>query len=344
MLSIDRGDRIRLTPALVADLSKVAGLSDATTWRDLGGTRTTNLLARSAGKGDAVVIRLHRPETTFDRLRAEQFVRKTLQQAGVPSVAALDLPSGDSIGTLPTGQLVEVEPFVESDGRMNTLDRLMQGYQVLGRVHDVLRATQLPNAAREVSHANYLPRGVVAEAARAGADRVVSWNDPVLSDVASRAVGHLDNALSAEHSFGETPHQVVHGDFWDDNVLFQDDNLVAVLDFEFMAARSRVDDLALPIWFLLLEPGRGLPSTKDRDDVAAMLGAYDRGTQEPLTADERRILPVVVARQVGWVLGRWIRDLDLASAQQLARGALRGELPVAVAILSDLDAWQRALK
>lgn len=173
---------------------------------------------------------------------------------------------------------------------------------------------------------------------------MTSWNDPLLSDFASRAVEHVVDAISAERLIAASAQQVVHGDFWDDNVLFRGQQLAAVLDFGFMALRPRVDDLALPIWFLLLEPGRGLPTSRDRDDVAAMLDAYDRGAQVPLTADERRVLPLVVARQVGWVLGRWIRDLDIASAQQLASSAMRAELPVAVAVLSDLDAWQRDLK
>jgi Ser/Thr protein kinase RdoA (MazF antagonist) len=34
----------------------------------------------------------------------------------------------------------------------------------------------------------------------------------------------------------------VHGDFWDDNVYFHGEELVAVTDLDFMGNRPRVDD------------------------------------------------------------------------------------------------------
>jgi len=45
------------------------------------------------------------------------------------------------------------------------------------------------------------------------------------------------------------PRQLVHGDFWDDNVFFQGETLVFAADFAFMAERARIDDLALTLYY-----------------------------------------------------------------------------------------------
>lgn len=44
------------------------------------------------------------------------------------------------------------------------------------------------------------------------------------------------------------PRQLVHGDFWDDNMLFRHGRPVLLCDFDFMGERARVDDLALTLW------------------------------------------------------------------------------------------------
>lgn len=87
-------------------------------------------------------------------------------------------------------------------------------------------------------------------------------------------VAHIDTVTEALLTESQV-RQPVHGDFCDNNVLFADDDLVAVIDFDFMAARHRTDDPALPIWFFLLEPGRGLPAADDRELVRGLIDAYN---------------------------------------------------------------------
>jgi homoserine kinase type II len=134
----------------------------------------------------------------------------------------------------------------------------------------------------------------------------------------------------------------VHGDFWDNNVLFADGRLVAVLDFDFMAERPRVDDLALAMWFFLLEPGKGLPGEVERAQLRAFVDAYDGAAAVSLSPEERTALPLAIARQPAWSVGRWVVELDEDDAVGHARDAA-AELPVAQAIIEDLPLWQRAL-
>ncbi|MCB0065121.1 MAG: phosphotransferase, partial [Caldilineaceae bacterium] len=87
----------------------------------------------------------------------------------------------------------------------------------------------------------------------------------------------------------DLPVQPVHGDFKDNNLVFQDNTLVAVLDFDFMGVRPRIDDLALPLHSLLQ---RGMPLR----DVQRLVDTYDAGCAVPLSRQERRALPHAMAR------------------------------------------------
>ena len=66
-------------------------------------------------------------------------------------------------------------------------------------------------------------------------------------------------------------------------------NVVAVLDFDFMGVRPRIDDLALPLHTVLQTGTR--PA-----DVRGLVDAYDSGCATPLSDLERRALPFAMAR------------------------------------------------
>jgi homoserine kinase type II len=192
-------------------------------------------------------------------------------------------------------------------------------------------------------HANHRSAVESVPASRRGRARVAAWGDPDLAAFANRAVGHLEAVAAAEEPLqAHQRSQVVHGDFWDNNVLIRRGQVVAVIDFDFMAARQRIDDLALSAYFFLLEPPLSLPSAGHRRAIRAMVDAYDRGTDQPLSPAERVALPLAIARQPAWSIGRHVLELDAERARAHAREAM-AELPVAQAIMADLPRWQDAL-
>ena len=226
---------------------------------------------------------------------------------------------------------------------MKTPRQLVAGFSVLARVHDALGAASLPPDAHSVRWTNHIDAATAASAVRQGADRIRSWAQPDLTRFADAAVDHVDAVASLERAcLVGLRRQVVHGDYWDNNVLFSGDRISAVLDFGFMAERTRIDDLALPIWFHLLEPGQGRPTPSDVALVRTMVDAYDAASAHPLSDAERQALPLAVARQPAWSVGRWVLALDEPGARTHARAAAL-ELPVAQTVLEDLDAWQDAL-
>lgn len=328
--------RPMVTDELIEELSVRFQLDRTTKWRDLGGSRSVNLLVRG-GHDDALVVRIHRWSTTAERLDAEQEVRRLLAEAGVPTVVAL------ATRRLRSGHLVELERYVPSDGRMNTCERLLTGFAHLARLHEVLRRSELPEATRMTVAANHIGLHAAAAATRRGAERIRGWSLPRLAAFTDRAVNLIEAVTEAERHWDMNRiEQVVHGDFWDNNVPFLGARLQAILDFGFMAQRLRVDDLALPFWFYLLEPQRRVPGEAERRFLRALLDSYDRAAGRPLSFPERMSLPLVVARQPAWSVGGWIVQLDDESARHHALDVAT-ELEVAEAIWRDVRLWQEAL-
>lgn len=328
--------------ALVSEVAAVFGLAAPARWRDLGGGWTTNLQLDYPDL-DSVVVRIHRGHTSADRLSAIQLARDAVSAAGVPAVGYIRAPDGSSFVKLGGGRLAELERCVQWNEQMNTVPLLEAGFGVLARVHDALRSAAIPVAGCSTIYANHIYSEEAAAATHRGVERIRSWNDFILSRFADRVCRHIDAVDAAERPLrsGQVS-QIVHGDFWDDNVLFRDRKLAAVLDFDFMAERPRIDDLALTLYFYHLDPGRDLPNAADRAQVRRFIEAYDAATTLKLSTDERTALPLAIARQPAWSVGRWINELDEPRAREHANYVV-GELPVAQAVLAELPAWQDAL-
>lgn len=333
--------RVSGSDALVAEIAGWFGRPVPPAWRDLGGSWTTNLLLEYAD--DPVVARIHQSSTSPARLAAVQAARLATIEAGIPAVRPLCTAEGHSWVTLGDGVLTEVEPYVPWEQRMNNESLLTAGFGILARLHDALRTAAIPAAGHTARYANHIHSADALAATRHGAARIREWGSPPLNEFADQVLAHIEAVDAAERPLRSAQRvQLVHGDWWDNNVLFRHDRLVAVIDFDFMADRPRIDDLALSAYFFLLEPGKGRPGPADRAQLRRFVAAYDAAAQVPLTAAELAALPLAIARQPAWSVGRWVVELPEVEAIEHATAAA-AELPVAQAILADLGSWQSEL-
>lgn len=321
---------------LVERISVEYGLSTGA-WHRLTSGWTTNLYV-----DPGFVVRVHAADTSAARLTAMQAARRAVLDAGIPAVPPLSTSDGHTFVTSPDGRLVEVERYVAWDARMNTVPLLETGFALLARTHDALRTATLPAAAETAVRANHIAAAHAAEATHRGAERIRSWGDPALSAYADAVSAHIGVVAAAEALLADLPTQVVHGDFWDDNVLFGDAEPAAVLDFDFMAKRPRIDDLALTAYFYFLEPGMPPPGEAARNQLRRFVDAYDSAAAVPLSAAERAALPLAIARQPAWSVGRWVVELPEPDAIAHATAAAT-EFRVAQAIWAELPVWQAAL-
>lgn len=174
-----------------------------------------------------------------------------------------------------------------------------------------------------------------------GTQRIRRWksSDNLRLADAAEELAHLVFAAERE-LIPMLPRQMVHGDYWHNNVLFLNGRVVLVTDLDFMGERARIDDLALTLYYFDCsdEP----VSDKRLGRLRLLIDAYDEGSDDRLSIAERLALPLAIARQPLWSIGGWIALLDDEEAARRHAAAMLGEVEWALRIVRELDRWQAA--
>jgi homoserine kinase type II len=335
----ERGLRATISSDLLESVSLAYGI-DAVRPVDLGGSSNLNV---RAGGDEPHVVRVYRPHVTPARLHEIHRVRHHLGAAGIPCDGLLRTRDGRPWIDV-DNRLVEVERFVEHDARMDTWERLAAGLRTLGAMHDALANFAVGEAARSPRFANYISADGALDATLQGARRLRRASQSTAAREVAENAGQLARDLSgAEREYAPgLPSCLGHGDFWDNNVFFRGSELVFVTDFDYMGYRPRIDDLALTLYFTCLEFYEDPVSDAQLERLAALLAAYDDGTEDPLSAAERRALPLAMARQALWSIGGWVVWLDDEQAALRHAESAAREVQWSLSLVRDLDRWQAA--
>jgi len=343
---VDRGLTQRPQPsnAVFRVLADRYGIRHIGETRDLGGSSTLNLLVQGGQR--RYVVRVYRPWMTPGRLAAMQGARRHLAQAGIPCekpIRSLDGATWAAMGD----RLIEVEPYIAANGNMDTWERLAAGLPLLGRIHSCLRTLQTTAEGRHAPAANSIAPEDLVPGVRQGTHRLRGWGlTPAERSLADRS-GELARRVSeAEGSLPGLPRQLVHGDYWDNNVLFQDDRIVLVADLDFMGERARIDDLALTLYYTNSTFADDQLSDTRLGQLRALVDAYDSGLDDPLNEPERRAIPLAIARTaLGFIA--MIAEADAeAEPETLGRklaAEMMPDIAWAGALVDDLDRWQDAM-
>ncbi len=337
-----RGLRATLSPELFTALSDHYDIDIGEDIFDLGGSSNLNLLVSNNSR--QYVLRVYRPYVTETRLRGLHLVRRELTARGVPCAEVVATRDGQS-WTVLDGRLVEVEHYVEHDGDMDSWERLEMGLPILGRIHSILQDIKVNSDTRKPLFANYIePRDALKRTLQ-GTRRIREWDNPSPAELrladAAEELAHLLSSIEP-NLVSVLPRQLVHGDFWDNNVFFRDDHVVLVTDFDFMGERARIDDLALTLYFTCLK----YPEDRLSDDglrrLRGLVDAYDSGLDDPLTSAEREALPLAIARQPLWSMGGWVALLDDEGSARRHAAEIGWDVEWALRVVYEMDRWQAA--
>ena len=319
------------------------GVAPTSAPQDLGGSSNLNLLVT---RGNVkLVARVYRPSVPVARLTDIQRARRLLREQGLPCV--VPIPASDGSDWVAVGErLLELEPYVEHDGHMNSWERVRQGLTRLGEMHDVLSSITVGPDSAAPRFVNYVAPEHVLEATGRGTARIRAWR-PTAEEarLADRSDELAQVVVDAERNNAAalSPRQLVHGDFWDNNVLYREDQIVLVHDFDHMGERPRVDDLALTLYYMNSEPAPDLDMRARRSWVKKSVDAYNAGVRSPLNPSETAALPVALARQPLWSIGGWIAELDDERAARAHAAGMLSAVELALEIMHNLSEWQEAL-
>jgi Ser/Thr protein kinase RdoA (MazF antagonist) len=289
---VEPADRASWSSELTETIRRQYGLTLLEVDRDLGGGYNLNLLVH-ADPGD-LVIRVYQPWLPQARLAALHQVRRYLEAQGWP-VAPLR-PADDGRGFVRVAdRLAEVEGYVPGGSPMNTWQALRAGMSWFARLHDALAGMPIPEAASVAPVANHVAADRVLGLVETASRSIAGWGLSELEQQYLRAAGRLAEKLAARETFAVS-RQLVHGDFWDNNVFLERGRLVLLADFDFLGVRPRVDDLALTLFFANEQVGRKDRSADRVAQLKRLVDTYDRALERPLSPQERADLPYAMAR------------------------------------------------
>ncbi|MEX0875761.1 MAG: phosphotransferase [Actinomycetota bacterium] len=309
--------------------------------QDLGGS--SNLNIRITIDGEPHVARAYRPYVTAQRLEDLQRVREAVAAEGVPTPDGRQTKNGQPFTQLGE-RLIEVERFVDRDAEMDTWQNLGAGLPTLGRIHNVLARERVASVDEDRFFANYIAAEDVVTKTGLGVTRIQSWS-PTAEEfvIAEMAIELAELVYEGERMFaGKLPVQVVHGDFWDNNVLFRGGDLVLVTDYDYMSARPRIDDLALTLYFTNCAFREGVLDPPRRAELRRLVDAYESGLDGPLSDDECSALPWAIARQPLWSIGGWVVRLDNEDTARRHVSGMEKDLEWTLAMAHAASSWADA--
>lgn len=337
--------RARASAGLFELVRNEYGLSWDAEPRDCGGV---NLNVHLPTTGEGHVVRVYAPWTSSERLAAIQRVRSGLIDAGLPFVPTLATTGGQPFVAF-DGRVVEVEPF--RSGTNMKIEQLATGMRVLARVHDALRTIDGGGHAREAARPNHVTAELALAWTVQGADAIRhdgAGEDELRMAEAAVELAHALRPLELELS-GQLIDQLVHGDFWDNNVLFRRgraegaaDEVAVLLDLDFMGERPRVDDVALTLYYTnstLRSEGWG-PDVRLAISTD-MVRTYDAALGEPLTSEEWAALPLALARTVLCFVGM-VPLIEHGPSRRRHVRATAPDVAWSLDIVSNLDPWREA--
>jgi homoserine kinase type II len=200
-----------------------------------------------------------------------------------------------------SGRLVEVDPLVEHDAMADTWERYSAAFFLLARLHDTLTDV-VPATLAPPRVSNYgTPPQLRCWTEKTRAMIELDAGEPDAAE-ALALTGQAQDLLRVIDSWWREakaglPRQPIHGDYGGGNVLFRGQEIVAVLDFDFLGVRERVYELAYTTFWMLrrLMPDAS-PAAYPWSAVRDLLGVYQQATQFPITSAEWEALPLEMAR------------------------------------------------
>jgi Ser/Thr protein kinase RdoA (MazF antagonist) len=207
------------------------------------------------------------------------------------------------------GRWAELEEFIPHVQPNPSQESYLGLFEALGRLHAGLRATWEPDLPQPLDdHRTHRQLhywlGFTRRGLGAGAEPVV------------RRAKRLLDELGRARSGVDLPRAPIHGDYKLGNAVQLSDGSWVNLDLDFVRIRERLYDVAASLYWAS-DSGANV-------DLRELCDAYDSSAPEPVTPDERRLLPA----QITLIPLHWV-----------ATAGFMGGVPEAERAMDAAEAW-----
>jgi homoserine kinase type II len=237
-------------------------LARVLSYYDLGELRTTRRIERGfvnenwvteTAQGRYFLKRRHPDLRRPDLICAQHDLVEWLGQAGFPAPTIVPTVSGETFLVLDS-EFYEIHEYIE--GQPYDHDRpahFNEAALTLGRYHTHVKGFA-PQALRNLDEL-YSPTILSGNLTRL----TEAWgldHDPDLAQVAGQLEVHALDLAARFAGHGSLPYLVIHGDYYAGNLLFDDDRIIGVVDYDKARWQPRVVELAEAlIYFASPRPG-----------------------------------------------------------------------------------------
>jgi len=267
-----------------------------------------------------------------DVIRAQHALIAHLRGAGFPAPAILPAASGASFLVL-HGGCYEIQGYIEGAPYDHASPaHFREAALTLGRYHRHVQSFA-PQVLRNQGEL-YSPAILNATLT----DLAHAWEleeDRALAPIARQLAAHAADLATRFARHGALPRLVIHGDYYAGNLLFEDDRIVGVVDYDKARWRPRVVEVAEAlIYFASPRPGHlkhlVYPGTLNLESFARFLRHYAHAAT--LDESEDHALP-------DYVRCIW---LSISLQRLLEKGPRPAEVPEALREVLALGDWAAA--
>ena len=223
-----------------------------------------------------------------DRIRFQHAVQVHLKSHGCQVAGLVETRSGET-HIIRGSRVYELFHFIEGERFNSRIGQLEAAGTAMSRMHDECAGWKEPVHGGVPFHASLDVETAMVH--------IRKNRDPELIS----AVGPLQDMFEAAReqvmNLGWTSmkNTIVHGDWHPGNLLFDGDEVAALLDFDSTRAEPRIAEFANGGFQFAMRHGTGsgdrLSGEPSLEALSAIRRGYDAGTFEPLEEEERAMVP-----------------------------------------------------
>ena len=237
------------------------------------------------------VLRRYHPRRATESLPYEHDLLRFLADRKWPVPAPIATDDGNTVVETDEGRWA-LFPFMRGTPPEGSELLLQRKGSLLALLHEDLGAWESPGQRPTFGRVTDLDAAVAPEGFRSFED-FLAWyadEDPeraqVLAETRQRNAADLD-----EHGYGDQPDSVIYYECLGANVLFVEDTVTGLLDFDMAHEDARVADIARS---LVIDCG------SDNQKVRSWLAGYAAHASPRLTDDEAELIPPLMVASELW--------------------------------------------